>query len=75
VVTKLQAGLSGVRIPASQRNCSFTQKVYICFIADKVFSSMGAFRGVKRSECEADYSPPYSAEVVNKWPYTSTPRV
>jgi hypothetical protein len=29
--------------------------------------------GVKRTGCEADHSPPYSAEVKNAWSYTSTP--
>jgi hypothetical protein len=31
--------------------------------------------GVKWSGREADYSPPYSAEVKNSWNYTSTPSV
>jgi len=74
-MTKLQAGLSGVRIPASPRNCSFPQKVYTCFMPDQAFSSVGAFQGVNRQECEVDHSPPYSAEVVNEWSYTSTPRL
>jgi len=34
----------------------------------------GAFYlGVKRPECEADHSPPSSAEVKNTWGYTATP--
>jgi len=73
-VTKLQARLSGVRILASPRKCSFPQNVYTCFVADQAFSSMGGFREVKGPECEVDHSPPYSAEVVNEWSYTSTPR-
>jgi hypothetical protein len=28
--------------------------------------------GIKRSGCEADHLPPYSAEVKNVWSYTST---
>jgi hypothetical protein len=31
--------------------------------------------GVKRPGCEADHSPPSSAEVKNAWSYTSTPTV
>jgi hypothetical protein len=31
--------------------------------------------GVKRSEPEADHSPPSSAEVKNAWSYTSTPPI
>jgi hypothetical protein len=30
--------------------------------------------GVKRPGCEADHSPPSSAEVKNAWSYTSTPQ-
>jgi hypothetical protein len=30
-------------------------------------------RGVKQPVCEADHSPPTSAEVKNTWIYTSTP--
>jgi hypothetical protein len=33
------------------------------------------FLGVKRPGCEADHSPPSSAEVWNAWSYTSTPPV
>jgi hypothetical protein len=29
-------------------------------------------QGVKRPGCEADHSPPFSAEVKNAWSYTST---
>jgi hypothetical protein len=36
----------------------------------------GAFSlGIKRPGCEADHSPPSSAEVKNTWSYTSTPPV
>jgi hypothetical protein len=31
--------------------------------------------GVKRSEREADYTPPSSAEVKNAWSYASTPPI
>jgi hypothetical protein len=31
--------------------------------------------GVKRLRCEADHSPPCSAEVKNEWSYTSTPPI
>jgi len=31
--------------------------------------------GVKRRGCEADHSPPYSAEVYNEWRYASTPPI
>jgi hypothetical protein len=35
----------------------------------------GAFSlGVKRPGSEADYSPPFSAEVKDVWSYTSTPQ-
>jgi len=30
-------------------------------------------RGVKWPRCEADHSPPFSAEFKNAWSYTSTP--
>jgi hypothetical protein len=33
------------------------------------------FLGVKQLGCEADHSPPSSAEVNNMWSYTSTPPV
>jgi hypothetical protein len=32
----------------------------------------GSFPGVKQLGCEADHSPPSSAEVKNAWSYTST---
>jgi hypothetical protein len=31
--------------------------------------------GVKQPGCEADHSPPSSAEVKNAWSYTSTPPI
>jgi hypothetical protein len=31
--------------------------------------------GVKRPRCEADHSPPSSAEIRNAWSYTSTPPI
>jgi hypothetical protein len=34
----------------------------------------GSSYGVKRSECEADNSPPSSAEVKKAWSYTSIPQ-
>jgi hypothetical protein len=30
------------------------------------------YKGLKRTECEADHSPPSSVEVQNAWSYTST---
>jgi hypothetical protein len=33
------------------------------------------FLGLKRPECEADYSPPSIVEVKNTWSYTSAPPV
>jgi hypothetical protein len=33
----------------------------------------GYFPGVKQLECEADSSPPSSAEVKNEWGFASTP--
>jgi hypothetical protein len=38
----------------------------------KIFWVSGFSFVVKRSEREADYSPPYSAEFKNAWSYTST---
>jgi hypothetical protein len=35
--------------------------------------TVGSFPGVKRTRCEADRSPPSSAEVKKMWIYTSTP--
>jgi len=35
--------------------------------------SKGSFPGGKSAECDADTSPPPSAEVKNAWSYTSTP--
>jgi hypothetical protein len=32
----------------------------------------GSFEGVKRQEREVNHTPPSSAEVKNKWSYTST---
>jgi hypothetical protein len=34
---------------------------------------MGTFSGIKRPGCDADHSPPASAEVKKIWIYTSTP--
>jgi hypothetical protein len=74
----LRAGRSGVRIPAGAGNFLFTTMST---------SALGPSQPpiqwvprvisleVKRLGCEADQSPPSSAEVKNPWSYTCTPPI
>jgi len=43
--------------------------------ASYLVGTRGSFPGVKRSEREADYSPPSSAKVKNAWSYNFTPPI
>jgi len=75
IVTRLRAGWSGFRIPIAQRDFSPVQNVQTdsgahpasCLIATEVLP-----REIKRSGHKINLLPPSSAEVTNRWSYTST---
>jgi hypothetical protein len=72
----LRARWSGVRVPAGAGNFSLHHCVQTCSGAHPASYPMGtrgSFPVVKRPGREADYLPPYSAEVKKLWSYTSTP--
>ena len=63
------------RFPGGERDF-LLQRVQTGYGAYPAFSSTGIgalFREVKRPAGEACDSPPFSAEVMNEWNYTSTP--
>ena len=68
-MTRLWAGQSGVRTQAEVRDFSLIQNVQISYAAHSasysVFTGVLAL-GVKRSGCDADYSPPCIADVRNE---------
>jgi hypothetical protein len=66
-----------VRFPAWAGNFPLRHHVQTGYGAQPASYPMGtgvSFSGVKRPGCEADHSPPSSAEVKNAWSYTSTPQ-
>jgi hypothetical protein len=74
IVTRLWAGRSGVRIPAgetiyfSKKRPDYPRPTQLPI----QWVPGGCFPKVKRAGREADHSPPFGAEVNNKWSYTST---
>ena len=76
-VTRLGAGVSGVRTLAEGKRFFFSPNR-----PDRPWGSTSLLHngyrgtlhsGLQRPEREADHSPPYSAEVKNKYSYNSTP--
>jgi hypothetical protein len=66
---RLYDRMIGVRLPAEAENCSLHHRVQT---VSGIHSATYLSLGVKRPGCEADYSPPSSAEVKNAWSYTFT---
>jgi len=65
----------GVRIPAETGNFSLHYRVQPALEPTQPpirWLPEAPSLGVKRPGCEADHSPPSSAEVKNAWSYTST---
>jgi hypothetical protein len=70
--------MSGGSSPAGAGNISLHHRVHIGSGAHPVSYRMGTRAlslEVKQPACEADHSPPSSAEVKNAWSYTSTPPI
>jgi hypothetical protein len=68
---------SRVRFLVGAGNFSFhhhIQNISGAHPASYWMGTRGSFPGVKWLGCEADHSPPCSAEVKNAWSYTSTPQ-
>jgi hypothetical protein len=66
---------SRVRLPAGSGNFSLHHRFQNgsgAHPASYPMATRGSFPGVRRPGCEADHSPPSSAEVKNAWSYTST---
>jgi hypothetical protein len=69
---------SRVRFPVGAGNFSLhhcVQNGSAAHPASYPMGTRGSFPGVKQQGCEADHSPPSSAEVRNTWSYTSTPPI
>ena len=80
VETRLRVERYGVRNPAVARYVSVPQNGQTVAGAHQASFSMSRLQGffsggVKRKGREADYSPPFRAEVKNGWSYTSAPSV
>jgi hypothetical protein len=71
----LQAGSSGVRVPAGAGNFSLHHRVQTgsgANLASYPMGTRGSSLGVKRPRGEANHSSPCSAEVMNTWSCNST---
>jgi len=79
VVTRLQVKRCGVRVPADDRYVSLPQNDHTVAGAHQASFSLSrlqdSFPGVKRNGSEADYLPPFRAEVKSEWSYTPYPPV
>jgi hypothetical protein len=70
-----EQGGAGVRVPVGSK----FSLLHIVQTGSGVYpnsynmSTRGYFPGVKRQGCDADHSPPTSAEFKKMWIYTSTP--
>jgi hypothetical protein len=74
----LRAGRSGVRVPAGAGNFSLHTASRPALGLNQPpiqWVSGDLSLGVKRPSREADYSPPFSAEIKNAWSSTSTPSI
>jgi hypothetical protein len=70
IVSMLQAGQSGLRIPAGLRDFSLFEKIQTCTGNQP---SMQWPSGAKRPDNEADHSYPSGDEVNSECSYTRTP--
>jgi hypothetical protein len=65
----LWLGRSGVRISATARDFSFSETSRPSL--GPIRPPIRCVQGIKWPGLEGDYTPPYNAEIKNKWNYTS----
>jgi hypothetical protein len=75
IMTRLQTGRSGVRIPAKGRVFLYPKRAYRPWDPPSLIYNgyRCSFPGVKRPGDDVDHSPAASVEVKNERSYTSTP--